>query len=328
VAWVSERKDLLCVFFGLLTLLAYLRYVQFPTRAGLVLVCIPYVLAIMSKPMLVTLPFALLLLDAWPLGRLRSSLELPALVREKFPLFIIAALSCLMTGYAQIMGGAVRSLHEAPWDERLGGIAVSCVVYLGKTFNPTSLAVFYPAEFDRPLWQPLAATALIVIVTALAVWLRKRVPALLVGWLWFLGSLVPVIGLVRIGEIAYADRYTYWPHIGLFLFLVWGAAELANLCRIPILVRVAAMAVVLAFCAIQTREQISYWHDSRALWDHAIVVSPQAAYPRVVAAKAIRASGDLDTALRYCEEALAVEPEFFEAMLLYASILQQQGRWK
>ncbi|HZL80174.1 MAG TPA: glycosyltransferase family 39 protein, partial [Candidatus Limnocylindrales bacterium] len=226
VAWIAERKDVLSTFFALLTLLSYAKFVQENSRRHFWSALFYFTLGLMSKPMLVTLPFVLLLLDFWPLqrfplSRLRSASARQAafrfqLLSEKTPFFLLAAASCLITFLVQHSGHAVATLDQVPPGFRLENAAVATVRYLQKIIWPAPLAVFYPLAPIPTATLVLAATALVFIFAA--TWLaRNRNPCWLVGWLWFLGTLVPVIGLVQVGGAAMADRYTYIPSIGIFM---------------------------------------------------------------------------------------------------------------
>jgi tetratricopeptide (TPR) repeat protein len=272
VLWVAERKDVLSTFFWMLTVWAWLRYVEnlksrgsnFKCFYGLSLVF--YALGLMSKPMLVTLPFALLLLDFWPLRRL-------ALV-EKIPFFALAAASSAVTFILQYRAGVVATLSSVPMGERLAGIPIAYVRYLEKIFWPSGLAVFYGLE--RWSFFPVAAATLfLVLMTAGVVWQARTRPFLAVGWFWFLGMLVPTIGLVQVGHQSMADRYSYLPSVGISIMVAWGLCEV--LARRPLLLNAAAAAAVLAVaaCAVLTPRQINYWKDPVALFARAADMSNQ-----------------------------------------------------
>ena len=236
VAWVAERKDVLSGFFFVLTIGAYVNSLRRPfSLARYLPVIVLFALGLMSKPMLVTLPVVLLLLDYWPLGRVPdcgnasgSSKPLHLLI-EKLPLFALVLLSCGVTLWAQRGAGAMEALKHLPLDWRLGNAAVATVAYLGQLFYPAHLAVYYPHPgFDLPAWKILGASLVLIGVTAGAwVWRRKH-PYLLVGWLWYLVMLLPVIGLVQVGNQAMADRYTYLPQIGVAIGLSWGIAQVTR----------------------------------------------------------------------------------------------------
>ena len=273
VAWASERKDVLAMFFWVLSMLAYVRYARGPSPWRMVAVTVLFALAVMSKPSAVTLPCALLLLDAWPLGRMTSRPldSLPRLLLEKGPMFLIAAASSRATVWAQ-----ARALHTGfSLQERLANALLSVVGYLEKTVFPVHLSAYYPFREDRtaqalPL---LAAGAVVVSLSAVAVLQRRRRPYLLFGWCWYLGTLVPMLGIVQVGEQAMADRYTYLPSVGIAVALVWLAADWATT---PARRRVAigaAVAAVVVLSAATTRQTL-YWHDAETLFTHAAEANP------------------------------------------------------
>ena len=235
VAWIAERKDVLSTLFWLLTMAAYVRYVRKPGPKWYLLTILAFAMGLMAKPMLVTLPFILLLLDYWPLARFQfgqniKDTEWKILYRlfvEKIPLFIITIITSVITFIVPKGSGAVPGLKELSLMPRLTNALISYVKYIEKMFWPSRLAVFYPRAVDAiPTWQILAALLLLLIISGLAVWLARSRKYLLVGWLWYLGILVPVIGLVQVGDQAMADRYTYVSLIGLFIIVVWGLNDL------------------------------------------------------------------------------------------------------
>ncbi len=276
VAWVSERKDVLSTLFWMLTLCAYLRYVKQPDWRRYAAVVAFTALGLMAKPMVVTLPFVLLLLDWWPLGRLSPDSAAPwsqrvwPLVREKLPLFALAAASSLATIVAQRSGGAVVRLDVIPFGLRLETAVVSYATYLIKMVWPVDLYMYYPHAVSVPGGQ-VAASAVFLIVVTVAVVAARRVRAYpTVGWLWYLGTLVPVIGLVQVGRQAMADRYTYVPLIGVFVLLVWGAADLIARWPVRRWLGPALAALVLVPCAVTARAQVQYWRNDSTLWAHAL----------------------------------------------------------
>jgi tetratricopeptide (TPR) repeat protein len=273
VAWVAERKDVLSVFFGLLALWAYASYVRRPSLVRFLLVAAPFTLSLLCKPMLVTLPCLLLVLDWWPLGRLADRGAWP-LLREKLPLFALVAASSVSTVIAQSALGAVLDTRYITLAVRLANTLVSYQAYLWKTFWPNPLAVFYPHPglCGVGIEPPLVALATLVLaaITILAIALRTQAPYLLTGWLWYLGTLVPVIGLVQVGGQGYADRYSYFPQIGILIAVCWGAAALAP-ARPRALLAVATVAVVLL--AGVTWRQLSFWQDSESVWKHDLDVA-------------------------------------------------------
>src|SRR5438445_4205289 len=248
VAWISERKDVLSAVFFILTLGAYIRYVHAPSLTSYLLVVLLFALGLMSNPMLVTVPFVLLLLDYWPLGRINDPAfakgtkrkaatssqwsKVGGLITEKIPLFALSALSSVVTLLAQLYSAG--AIDQLPFAWRLNNAAVSCVAYIWQMFWPARLAAFYPHPNDQlPLWEVLSATAFLVTVSLLAIYCRKKRPYIFTGWFWYVGMLVPVIGLVQAGEQARADRYTYLTQIGLYLVIVWGITDLMT----PIMTR-------------------------------------------------------------------------------------------
>ena len=224
VAWISERKDVLSTLFWMLTMWAYVSYTRQPRWTRYLAVLALFALGLMAKPMLVTLPFVLLLLDVWPLERL--SLGWGRLIREKLPFIALAAVSMVITFLVQLTGGSVAELGAIPLTPRIANALVSYVVYVAKMIWPTRLAIFYPLPPAIPAWQPIAALLLLAGVSVAAIRLARRYPYLLVGWFWYVGTLVPVIGLIQVGRQALADRYTYVPFIGLFIIVAWGVPDL------------------------------------------------------------------------------------------------------
>jgi tetratricopeptide (TPR) repeat protein len=273
VAWVAERKDVLSMLFCLLCLWAYVDYATRPSLDRYLRVVLALAAGLLCKPMLVTVPCLLMLLDYWPLGRLRFS-DTMRLLWEKLPLFALSAAVAAITLGAQETREAVWSLTGLPLAARLANAAVSIVWYLAQTFWPHGLIVFYPLpRSGAPVVEAIGATIMLVAITAAALMARRR-PYLAVGWLWFLVALVPVIGLVQVGDQARADRYTYLPHIGLFLALVWGGADLVSGPRWTGSVRFAGATALLVVLAAATRAQVEHWRDSAALWQHALRVAP------------------------------------------------------
>jgi len=329
VAWVSERKDVLSTLFGLLALAAYVGYARRQRLGWMGLVLLGYACSLMAKPMLVTLPFLLLLLDYWPLRRAgqagKSDLRGPWwLVVEKVPLFLLAAGSCLMTLQSQAEGGAIEALDRLPLAVRLANAIHATVCYLGQMFYPVNLAIYYPyPRAGLPWLQVLAEGLMLVAITGAVCWLARSRPYLPVGWFWYLGTLVPVIGLVQVGGQAHADRYTYVPLIGIFLMLVWGVHDL-----IPekkgLLIGVSA--AVLLGCVLLTRAQVRHWFDSLHLWEHAVKVTTangraHANYSLVLYRH------DPEAALLQIQESIRVEPGHPVAHHIEGGIYEALKRW-
>ncbi len=282
VAWVSERKDVLSTFFWSLAIWAYARYAQkpaagFPLRSkDYFLALIFFALGLMSKPMVVTLPFALLLLDYWPLQRIKSGEiftrrgVMPRLIGEKIPFFILSLIGSALTFCTQLHCRAVVSLARYPAGARIGNVIVAYVRYLAKTFWPANLASPYPLPQHWPGNQVLAAAVLLMGLSLLAVWTARKRPYVLTGWLWYLGTLIPVIGLVQVGAQSMADRYTYIPLLGVFWIVVWAAADLISHWQPPRLVVAVAGLLLLGTCAAQTRAQLNCWRNSESLFRHTL----------------------------------------------------------
>jgi tetratricopeptide (TPR) repeat protein len=332
VAWIAERKDVLSTLFWLLTLAAWLSYLESKTFVRYVLVLGLYALALMAKPMPVTLPFTLLLLDTWPLGRLTLPLRgsygaLAGLLREKAPLFAMAAASCIATFVAQRSGGAVKSLQDFTFAERLGNAVVAYVSYLGKAVWPTALAIFYPHRHVGLLTWAVAGSALLLVgATALALRVAARAPYLTVGWLWYAGTLVPVIGLLQVGGQAMAERYTYVPFIGVFIAVAWGLGDLARGSRLARhVVAGATVAALLPLCAV-TRAQVGYWADGAALYEHALAVTSDNWLVHNNLGLVLFKRGKTNEAIAHYTEALRIWPDYAEAHYNLGIALGKAGR--
>ncbi len=332
VAWVSERRDVLSTAFGLLTIGAYVGYARRGGAGRSLGVTLLFGLSLMAKPMLVTLPFLLLLLDYWPLQRSRPGRR----VLEKLPLFAVA-LACSVTAFAlQQRAGAVMTQALLPFAQRIANAVVAYASYPLKLVWPTRLAMFYPHPYipdsggvALASWQIAVSALFLLAVTALVFRARER-RYLAVGWFWYLGSLVPVIGLVQIGSQAYADRYSYVPAIGLFLMLAWGLADLASdlrarLPRVDAFATGIAIAVLLALGAGAWR-QTRTWRDSLTLFEHAVAAVPRNPTMRYNVANHYRDEGRLEDAIREYERALAETPNSFKIRINLANALRSQGK--
>lgn len=292
VAWVSERKDVLSACLGLLALCAYVQYARRPSIGRMAAVAGCYALSLLAKPTLVTFPCLLLLLDVWPLRRWQlpwmsssgasdgtsespfAARSLKELITEKIPLLVLTAASCVVTYEAQALGGAVNSFEQVGLGVRFANAFAAVGRYLSKTFWPVDLAFFYPHAMRIEWPVVIASAAVMVAITAAAIAIRRRSPALLVGWLWFLGTLVPVVGIVQVGGQSMADRYTYIPSIGLLIALVWIVPAQASKSKLPTGVGAGVLAAVVALAlAWQTTRQVRHWDGNHALFEHAIRVT-------------------------------------------------------
>lgn len=315
VAWVAERKDVLSGLFWLLTMGAYAFYVERPGYRRYFLALLFFILGLMSKPMLVTLPFVLLLLDFWPLRRF-DVLKWPwvrlALV-EKIPFFILALLSSIMTYMAQKQGGAVQTVDAISLPARLGNALISYIAYIGKTIRPVSLAVLYPHPGSAALWQVAGSALLLITVTAFVLWKAKKAPYLATGWLWYAGTLVPVIGIVQVGIQAMADRYTYIPLIGLFIAAAWGASDLSKKWRIPKAVLPAISVVILVCLALVTCKQVGYWKSNLTLYDHTLEVTKNNWLIYNNRGNVHNSQGDYRRAIEDYNRAIEIKPDYADA---------------
>ena len=336
VAWAAERKDTLSTFFGLLCLLAYVRYVKKPSRKRYALVAVWLALGLMAKPMLVSWPFVLLLLDYWPLRRLgwrptdgikRFAKDWLPLVREKLPLFCLVAPSMVVTYLAQTHWGAVSGLIAVPLSWRLANSLVSYVKYLLLIFWPKDLAIYYPYSYHAPpAWQWIIALLLLGAITAAALRSARERSYLIVGWLWFLGTLVPVIGLVKVGNQALADRYTYIPSIGLFIALVFGLADLAKAWSIGRVSIATASAVTVLLLTSLTTLQIRRWRDSETLFEYVLSVTSNNVLIQNQLGAVLNRQGKHAEACSHFAEALRIKPDYFEALANMGMALRQQGK--
>jgi tetratricopeptide (TPR) repeat protein len=377
VAWVAERKDVLSTFFGLLCIWAYARYAevlspmsnvqcrgigagsqpsehatrntQHAPRSTLhaplfyLLSLFLFALGLMSKPMLVTLPFVLLLLDWWPLGRLQlSTVRNPSsaaarraslwrLVAEKAPFFALSAASCVVTVIAQEKGGALSSFEGAAGvsvESRISNALVSYVWYLAKLLWPSHLTVIYPFVRVWPMEQVLLAAALLLVLTVVALWQGRRRPYLSVGWLWYLGTLIPVIGLVKVGAQSIADRYTYIPAIGLFIILAWGVADLTSGWRKRTPALAAATAAVLVAYAVTSGAQILCWQDTESLFRHALAVTRDNYIAYNNLGLYVAEHGELELGKKYYRLATEIAPNYAPPWNNLGTALVQQKKYE
>jgi Tfp pilus assembly protein PilF len=330
VAWIAERKDVLSTLFGILTLWAYVAYGRRPGLRRYLTVALLFALGLMAKPMLVTLPFVMLLLDFWPLGRLSPAPNgrwaIGALVWEKLPLLALAAASSIVTFVVQQRGGAVMGLETIPLNLRVANALVSYVAYIGKMLWPARLAAFYPYVGSLPGWRVAGASLGLIAVSVAVLWMGMRRPYLPVGWFWYLGTLVPVIGLVQVGSQPLADRYTYLPLIGLFIMVSWGVPELLIRWPLARIALPAAAVVVISGCAFTARAQVRNWESSTALWTHALEVTKgnYLAYNNL--GNVLAKQGKFDDAAAQYTEALRIKPDYAFAHNNLGRALTSQGK--
>ena len=372
VAWVTERKDVLSTAFWLLTMLAYVRYVQDRTREWYLAMVAAFALGLMAKPMLVSLPLALLIMDYWPLGRFnresrrcpenpcnravshserseesalhrtlksrfltafgmtrlaRYPWAVPVFVIEKLPLFAIAAASCIVTYWVQKTGGAVHTVQETPFGPRVANAVVSYVAYLCKTFYPAKLAIYYPHPGrSLPVWEVIACGAALAVITALVVRARKDRPYLLAGWLWYVVTLIPVIGIVQVGEQAMADRYSYVPLVGVFFAIAWAIESRARW-AVPVSAVLSALAV--AALTVCCHIQVGYWSNAITLFSHTLkVTSPRNSVALYNLGVAYSKQGDDVKASQLYRAALRVKPRFVDAHYNLGNCLRRLNRPK
>jgi tetratricopeptide (TPR) repeat protein len=349
VAWISERKDVLSGLFFVLTIVAYLRYVDRPTLLRYIAVAISLACGLMAKPMLVTTPLVLLLLDHWPLARARELKERrppdrrtslnggretaapwsktqswPQLLLEKIPLLVLSAASSAATILAQRQ--ATGSADELPFIWRFENALVTCLTYIRQTFWPSNLSVFYPhPEGQLNVWLVVAAGLLLIAVSAIAFAWRRKSGYLVTGWFWYLIMLLPVIGIVQVGLQGHADRYTYLPQIGLLIALTWGVAELTTGWRYRFAILSGIAALVLGGLSASAWQQIGYWKNSETLWTHALQVDPNSDVARGGRGDVLLGRGDVDGAVRDFQAALSIRPNNAEVHSRLADALLRKG---
>jgi len=343
VAWVAERKDVLSAFFGFLALGSYVAYARRPCARRLALVGVWLGLGLMAKPMLVTLPFVFLLLDYWPLGRLgycahqpdaatppdgRTSKRrtLSRLVIEKIPLAAMGAVASGVTVMLAARAGAVADPHVHPLGSRLANAVVSYVRYLGKALWPTDLAAFYPYPERWPAWQVLGSVLLLLALGALAFAAGRRSPYLRVGWLWFVATLLPVIGVVQAGEQAMADRFTYFPLVGLFVAVVWSLHDLARRLQMRAPALGACAFVVVAALGFASWRQVAYWKDTEQLLTHAVRVTSGNWLAHNNLGGELLRQGRVDEAIEHFNHALDIYPDYADPEFGLGVAMALEGR--
>jgi len=338
VAWIAERKDVLSTFFALIALLNYARYVEESesknprAKTYFAWSLMTFALGLMAKPMLVTLPCVLLLLDFWPLQRFQiSNFRFQILVKlfaEKIPFFLVTAASCAITFLAQSQrgGSAVVSLANVPLHYRLKSVPLGYLEYLEKIFWPAKLAVFYPLPEKIPTDTVIAPIALLVLFSFGAIWFYRTRPYLFTGWFWFVGMLVPVIGFVQVGGAAFADRYSYLPAVGIFIAVTFAACELATRFKRSNSILAGFAACILVVCAVTTENQLQHWRNSVTLFQHAIAVTNDNDVARDNLGVALEQQGRLAEAAEQYRAAAKLEPDRYQGHHNLASALDRLGR--
>jgi len=340
VAWVAERKDVLNTLFWLLTMWAYVRYAKGPGAGRYILVLILFSLGLMSKPMIVTLPLILLLVDYWPLARLRirkgenrgylglEQRSLTFLIVEKLPLVALSGVVSVLTFVAQHKGGAVQVLEELPLSIRVSNALIAYATYVGKMLWPCDLAVLYPHPESVHLWAAVGSGFLLAFLSAVSIMMIRTRPYLATGWLWYLVSLVPVIGLVQVGAQSMADRYTYVPLIGLFFIIAWGTFDLVRDRRYRRIVLFCSAGTVIFALMICTWRQVCYWKDSVSLFGRALTVTDNNWKIHNNIGTVLMNMGEYEKAVGHFNEALKIYPGYAEAYLNLGAVNERKGLWK
>jgi protein O-mannosyl-transferase len=324
VAWVSERKDVLSTFFWLLAILAYWQYVKKPGVPRYLLVLFIFALGLMAKPMLVTLPFVLLLLDYWPFQRKISR----HLLVEKIPFFVLSVISSVITFLAQRNTGAMADIDSLPLTNRIAGVFLSYTQYIAKIFWPSNLAIFYPINVGSiPFWQAASCALLLLGISFFVVRIGRNQRYLLLGWFWFVVTLVPVIGIVQVGSQAYADRYTYIPYIGLFIMLAWGLPQLLSKWIYRKIILGISMVIVLTALGICAHRQTSYWKNSITLFSHAVEVVPNNWLAYDGLGSAYGSLGRIAEAIDAYKQAVQIKPNYAEAYFNLGCDYDDLGRF-
>ena len=330
VAWVAERKNVLSNFFAFLTIWAYLWYSRKPGLWRYMVIVILFAAGLLSKSMLVTLPFVLVLLDYWPIGRFGAATGLKWLwsaTIEKVPLLVMSVALCVVTYMAQARTGTLPGTSMLPMGLRVSNALESYIKYIAMTFYPAKLAVLYPLESDG--FDPMAVAGcfvLLLLVTIVAIAMRRKRGFLFTGWFWYLGTLVPVIGLIQVGVQSMADRYMYLPGIGIYIIVAWLASEAAAKLRLPKAVPVVTGAAILVVLLLITRIQVGYWKDSESLSRHALDVTSNNAMMNYSYGDALMVSGRLDEAIEQFRKTLSMRPAFVDVREKLAGVLQAKGR--
>lgn len=340
VAWASERKDLLSTFFWLLTIGSYFRYSKKQSITNYTIIVLLFILGLMSKPMLVTLPFVLLLLDIWPIKRMshgrfadNSKKENPDasifyLIVEKIPLFMLSALSSLITFIAQKEGGIVRTLHELSMKVRFANAFVSYIRYIVKMIYPVHLSFYYPYRENLSAWQVFGSVFLMISITLFAMKTIREKPFFLVGWFWYVGTLLPVVGLVQVATQSIADRYTYIPLIGLFIIMAWGAKTVFEKFREHIKPLLSGIILTISVLMNLTWIQVNYWKDDIKLFSHDVAVTMGNPLSNYHLGLSLEKEGKIEKAIQHYTEAIRIKPDFLRARNSLGYAFVKTGRYE
>ncbi len=321
VAWVSERKDVLSTFFWILTIWSYVKYVEYPRISRYMLVILFFILGLMSKPMLVTLPFVLLLLDYWPLGRFRFGysdncnksqkiLSTMSIILEKIPFLFFSAALSVVAIFTQNKEGALAPLDVYSLKVRIANALVSYINYIGKMLWPSKLAILYPHQVNLPWWKVTVASLLLALISFLVIIAIRKKPYIIVGWLWYIGTLIPVIGLVQIGGQSMADRYTYIPLIGLFIIIGWGTPELVARWRYRKILLFTTSTIVILILMTITWKQVKHWKNNITLFENTLKVTSNNFKIHTNLGTALYNQGKVNEATIHLLEALRINPDY------------------
>jgi tetratricopeptide (TPR) repeat protein len=327
VVWTAERKNVLSTFLAFLTIAAYLRYVHKPDWRRYLIVLVIFAAGLLSKPMLVTIPCVLILLDYWPLERFNSKFKILNSVIEKIPLFLLSVVFSIITIIDQKRWGAMERGANYSLLTRLANAFVAYMGYILKIFYPKNLAVLYPHPGDTlPLWQSISAFIAILLITVCLCWLGFKRRYLLVGWLWFLGTLVPVIGLVQVGSQAMANRYIYLPSIGIFIIIAWGISEIILRFKYSKVIIIVGMPIILISLLIATKHEVSYWKNSITLFKHTLDITKNNYITYNNYGCALKDNGYYDLAIENFNESLRIKPDYVTAINNLGMVLRDQGK--
>lgn len=341
VAWIAERKNVLSTFFWILTMLFYVCYVKQPSWKRYLPILVCFVLGLMSKPMLVTLPFVLLLVDYWPLkrveiqGQINDKKSVPdqfpaakqnflGLIKEKFPLFILSAIFSYLTILMQVYVKAVVDIQTFPLMYRAGNAFISYATYIRKIIWPYDLTVFYPFEYSMSLWHVSISFIIIIVATVLACTYFHKYSFLFVGWFWYLGALVPVIGLVQVGSQAMADRYVYVPSIGIFIIIAWGLSCLLHK-RIPSKTRVLIAVLLIGGLTFMSHQQVKFWKDTLTLFSRTVAMKENNAFAHSNIAGALLEQNKVEEAMSHLQKAITLMPNDYNTLVRKARVYYVRG---